>query len=620
MKPNRRCPSIYLSPQIQGKVVNTIDYKYKHNHELNKFINEHYEEIMEIYCNDNDDKLEELLNNTNNLDNLNNQSITHLLVNYCIEYNNTYLFRLILSKKGTPMLFPELISDICTNNCITLFEIIFEYMSLDIAHIHTHTYISDTFIRIIFWCKDILPFLEILLKNGYIINTKFIETAILYNKLDIVRYCIDNNYDIQSAWNDTLESEISDIYGVQMLKLLWENNIDISENIDCIFENAIEQNDLDIVVFVVENFPEYNFNINSTFNKSWTSNNKNILIYLLEKGLDINRMDPRCIYLMDLSIIKLLTQYNYPFLKSGLEDRLIKHFILDSNLDNVSYLMELGADPQCIFDKEDKNKDRVNNGVRYLQDMYQIHTQCYCTIRSFLEYTVSMGKLDHIKFLANNYSNLFQPEINRLFVIAAANGQCEMATYLFDLGAVLNEKALTCACFFGHLDMVKLLLSLGMEFSTIPNLFFAILDGCDCIGKASLSYDKLVEDDLTFRNDLYNYGTEHIEVFKLLIKYEVPHGSWQFLRYLPIAFYDPIIFSYFLKGDVDPNERFMFDFIGYLYKASLLEMSIIHNKIDITELLLQYTTNISIQSVYASEIIERNENFKNLLLRYGADV
>ena len=195
-----------------------------------------------------------------------------------------------------------------------------------------------------------------------------------------------------------------------------------------------------------------------------------------------------------------------------------------------------------------------------------------------------------------------------------------MALYLFGLGVEPDKKALMAACFFGHSEMVNLLLKLGMDFNDIGvSLFLMVLDGYDTKNKTSFSYDNLINNDNIFRNDVYNYGVNHIEIFKLLL-HNISMNDWKFIRYLPVDFYDLDIFTYLLSESFDINQKLCFDHMGNPCDATVLEMSIIHNKINITELLLQHGTNISITFVNAIKLINDNEEFKTLLEKYGVNI
>ena len=299
-----------------------------------------------------------------------------------------------------------------------------------------------------------------------------------------------------------------------MLKLLLNANIDISSNLKALMYKAILMHNLEMVKFIVEMYPDHDLNNNQYLNECCETNNKDALVYLLKCGANVHMIAQDSIKETHIDIIKILIDNNYVLSQSTLKYLLTNNYVY--NLDNIIYMVKIGAEIKWIFDNE---KERLT-----LQNLD------YNAVYSTLECMITEGLIDHIKFFAENYLDLLRPEVNRLFVIACANGRNDIASYLYELGAELNDKALISACFFGHHDTVIMLLKFGMNFSSVNftsaitknkyNLFAITTNGYYNKGWKNETYDDLINNDITFRNDNYNYGeaSEYVDIVKLLIR------------------------------------------------------------------------------------------------------
>jgi hypothetical protein len=356
-------------------------------------------------------------------------------------------------------------------------------------------------------------------------------------------------------------------------------------------------------------------------------------LYLIRKGADVQTIYGLNLRNTHLDVIKILVQNGYKFTNEILEYQLIRCFVNDNHLDNVHYFIGLGAEIQWMFDYENAKYESYLSNKSII-----LYNKQYNKLKSPLEYIVSMGKMNHAKFLVDNYYNLIGPEINRLLIIAAANGQCEMALYFYDLNKsignslnqtlgnrkeqTLEQYLLTVACFFGHVNMFNLLLTWEIDLYATP-LFMTVIDGSSKKGKRSQIYDILTKGNNIFRNDVYHYGDEHMAIMKLLIKHNVQCKYWQCFVLIPVKLWDADVLRHFLStsNDFDINKKFRANWHEYDKEKefSLLEISIFRNRIDITEVLLQHSTNAKITSNYALETIKNNVEFNNLLLKYGVN-
>jgi hypothetical protein len=533
------------------------------------------------------------------------------LSHYCVIKCDDELLKLIILKNKHHILayttFPQLIIDIVRENKTSIFRVIIENANLD------DDTINYIFADIMSFSKSPLIFIEILMEYGHRMNSAAIALAIMHNNIDLVQFAITNNYNVQEAFDVYLckEKVPTPKCSAQMLKLLLDNNIDISKNLNDIFYCNIMIKDLESVIFLLETFPQCD--INYGLNVCCMNNYSDILLYLLTNGADINKITKESVLNTKIDIIKILILYEYPITTSALNIHLFKCFVYDDKLDNIYYLVENGGNPSCLiyYDKRQQNIASDNN-----TKMSRLHSLKWEILPSPLEYMITVGKITHIKFLAENCLNILCSELNRLAVLAAANGQCDILVYLLDLGAELDIKALISACFFGHLRMIELLLSYGMEFSSIEeNLFTITINGELLKGTPSIEYTNLIKDNNIFKNDIYNYGRDYVEIFRLFIKHGIPKPNYPILEILPKQFYELDIFTYFIGDDIDINKVLNSTKRGE--PENLLELSIIYQKIEITELLLEYGTNPVVRNKSVIQKVKENKEIHNLLLKYG---
>ena len=254
-------------------------------------------------------------------------------------------------------------------------------------------------------------------------------------------------------------------------------------------------------------------------------------------------------------------------------------------------------------------------------------------VKSTLELIVTSNKITHIKFLIENYFDLIKPHLNRLFVVACANGRTNIAEYLLDYGAELSCQALEGACFFGHFETVIMLVKRGLNLNYCKkNLIHLTIHGKICCIYDSgdedpfiisiCYYSELLYDDSTntFRNDIYNYGNDYVDILKLLITYDIKSASIITLNLgrLPAEFYDINIFRYLILDNDLIDFKFGVPTINLhnLEDRTLLESSIIYEKLDVIEFLLQKGAKSPITNDNAIRVIEINQPIRNILMKY----
>lgn len=176
-----------------------------------------------------------------------------------------------------------------------------------------------------------------------------------------------------------------------------------------------------------------------------------------------------------------------------------------------------------------------------------------------------------------------------------------------------------------------MLLKLGMKLTSIKeNLFIVTYEGYATRGDFSTLYNDLISDmynnDVIFRNDIYNYGKlSQIDIIKLLISYDYPvNRNTHIIDPWSDLYYDIDIFAYFIKNGMDINKIWEVD-MGYEnYNRDLLTGAIIlstPNKmyLNIIEFLLQNGANNEITNYDARNLVfdPIYKPIETLLLKYG---
>ena len=484
-------------------------------------------------------------------------------------------------------------------------------------------------------------FLDIMAEYGYYMNDNHIRSAIICNKIDVVQYAIIKNLNVQDVVNK-IQHEYSGRFGpkcsessnVTMLKLLLDNNINLKNNINKIFLRCIKAGNLESVLFLLDLFL-VEIDLNNAFSLACKGNYVDIMVHLLKFGADINSLSCHATLNISFDTLKFLIESNHLPHQVILNINLLNCFVNDAHLDNVDYLIKNGGNMNWLI-KHDESQEGYENYDKVKQ--YMETNNNWDQVKSPLEFIITSGKLIHVKFVIDNYFDLIKPHLNRLFVIACANGQNRLASYLYDHGAELSYRALESACFFGHYDTVIFLLKLGMTIRMITieneqnvNLFSSVFGGNsnyrydpnDRDKSRDICYNLFINRDDIFRNDIYNFGTNstYVNIIKLLITYDVPklNHYTACLGVMPEEFYDIDVFKYFIS-DGDDLINLKYSSIYEYSLLSLLESSIIHEKLDIIEFLLQKGATGPIENSSAIDTIKKSQPIMNILMRYGIEV
>ena len=302
----------------------------------------------------------------------------------CIENNDLEMFKTAIQHH-------------CSNNCYSILEII----------------------RLICVHEKPIPFINILIENNIKICSTEIAIIISTNNTEAIDYLVSLNYDIHGGWTEYLSllysvehidvDTVLDLVDVPMIKTLMDNNINIELNLDQLIGTAIECNndysEHNVMEFLVESFSTA-INVNQYLNICCENHNEDALIYFLKRGANIHVIDTNSLETTSIDIIKILINHNYSIPIEILKVHLIYCFKRDSDLANTDYLLSIGAQIKWIFDSEKVGETRdIECGKDHGKHIY-----------SLLEFIITTGRFELIKFLAENYLTLLRPEINRLFV------------------------------------------------------------------------------------------------------------------------------------------------------------------------------------------------------------
>ena len=588
---------------IQNITYDCIPAQWKKNNEdKDEYITNHYQELMGLYYNENYDEVNIMLNP-------NYGSSLDLLFKYCVDHNDVKLLSIIISNHKNDFCtlchyFGDTINSVIFDNNINMFRLIFENTT---NFPSTNEQIFNSIVD-----NGEITFLTIMEQNNLRMGDHHLKNAIVNNKINIIQYAIINNYDVSYCIDYVLNGKMPSI-NIHTLTLLANNNINVQHILNA-FKGAILNNDIQTVTFCVEN---YNMLEEATLNiglcLSCQHNYIDIMLYLLRKGADIQSLPEIVCMKIQFNTMQFMIQNDYHTHVSVLNHHLLKCFIHDKVMDNIYYLISVGAQIEEIFNIDKKCE---NTSQRLKIDI--LNVQLYHLLSSPFEYIVSMGEIQKLEFLINNHFNELQPEINRLLVIAVANGQFKMALYLYDLGAILNDKLLYVACFFGHFDMIKLLLELGMDFNNITENLFSIVNDGHCRTGFFRVHKYVTDNNVIFRNYVFNYGGKYLKILKLLIKHNVPipnHDDIFFSSYKK-EFCDIGIIEYFISNGLNIHKKIDNQYPSVLNGCNLTEGCVIFGNVPVVRSLLEYgaVIDMTIKSVYREAI--GNKEMMDLLQLY----
>jgi hypothetical protein len=567
------------------------------------------EKIMELLLNDNYEDINKITNTVDMEDEYNEefkQEIIIELLNDCVVINDIDMFKLLLLKNGQKQILEnnnDIIGYIVEANRLNMFMMLIEDVNLDDFYERIYNDI------VIFRDEFIIQFLKIMDDMGYKMDNKHIKRIIQCNNVGAMKYLLSVGYDIQIHVNNS--NIAMDIIKFDMLKCLVDAGIDISECLLLVINSAIKNDDLDMLIYLHEHFPDYR--LNKFFSRCVRLNRINILKYFISIGVNIGKYKITECPNISIDMVKFLIGVGYKtnYLVDKIGDLLIRCFCGDDDIDNFKYLLDVGTDIRLLM----KNKKM---GMTEESKRWVIYKKDYAYLVSILEYCVSMGKMIQIKFLFDNYFELVKNEIDRLFVIACANGQIEMTKFFKDMNAKLCNKSLGSACYFGHFEIVKMILCWGLEFDVmVENPFVMCIVGMNSGEHQNAPYTSLIDGNDIFRNHIYNYGDGYNDILKLLMVYNIsiPHYNDVGIPYLMKL--DDDILKYFFDTGMDINLRFEYNNV----MVSLMEYAVLKN-IKMVKFLLDCSIDCHKMNKQVIRKCHKDKyaDIKQLLMDYGFDL
>lgn len=548
------------------------------------------------------------------------RSATELFL-YCIYENNIELLKNIILKTGTTDLFSPFPSDwifeydFANNTNEIIWEIILEEMHLIDRTIEM---CLDFFMR-----HNKINLLEKFLSRGHKMNQSHISDAINFNYCNIIQYVLSADYDMQQIFNEC-DLKIIRIH-LSMVKILVEYHIDISAKIDDILICGVKSDELELVIYCVEN--NYNCDINSALEYACQCGYLDIITYLLRMGADVGTIDAININCNSIKLFKILVDYGFCIPIEWTNFIFAQCFTNISNdITDLLFLIEYGANPEFVFMWEMNNYDNM--------EMIVNNPRHYHRVNSHLEFIVSMGYISRIRYLLDINHDKLLLEVDRLFIVACANGQMDMVIYLLELGADINAElymALNVACYFGHIDIVKFLLEKINLADITENLLMVVIHGWMSIiyeineKNTCAPYRKLRGLNNILRNDVYNYGIHHKDIFELLISKNINLINLDILEILemmPAYFFKLKFVSYIISIGFDVNTVFKRDVLDFKH-ATILELSVyVYDIVLVKYLLVKYIldngANVTTNNDRLTKIVEHTPiEIKNLLSTYG---
>lgn len=395
---------------------------------------------------------------------------------------------------------------------------------------------------------------NILLKYGHVPSPENIYDSIYYNIVDIIKIFIDYQLhtQVQSAFDkcvfynehinpnnwDKFDDECSCIQ-LDMLQLL-TNNIPLTDNINDVFYHSAQNDLTDMILFCLDNFNTCN--INTGFKISCLNNRVDSMKILLKYGADINIIDETDLLFINTNTVKFLIQNKYFFSGEMLSDALIQIIKNDSEIDDIHYMLDIGADLGALLDIDYKERDVL--AIMMVQN----------------------GNMELIKYIVENYYNKIITDTDTLIRLCIQYQQIEILEYLLSV------------------------FELNYDFNS---LFYDA-----CINGRSTSAEYLVKkiDHIQFDEELFskiitNGIGQYIKVLKLLMKYDVPVPKKLSYNELVTALFHNEIIFYIIKKNPDLlNEnnfgRHIANKNGYFTINNILEMAVFRNNYELTEYLL----------------------------------
>jgi hypothetical protein len=424
-----------------------------------------------------------------------------LLLSYGIRHNDEYLLTQTLTyfNKSQNMN----VGDIFKYNYLPQFLNILENIEHNPYKFkHFQDYINDD-----------LNILKLLLEHGYKICGYYVYITIRNNYTNALQYVFSVGYNVQKVFDGYIISSMT----LEILKILIFNGICLKSNTGQIYYSFIRDNKLDCVKFLMSIEPCEH--LDSCLNLCCTWSKYDILKYFISVGADIHKISCSNLIGTSVEIIKILVACGYQIEENTMNQILIYDFFSGCCVNDIIYFVENCGDINCIFES--------NN---------------------FAQKLVKIKNLDSLKYLITNYYELFDSKLKDVLWMACAENNCEVIKYLYDL-IDLDCELLIIGCWFGHYDVVKLLVNYGLNFCDDEDFFVIVHDG---IYRNDKIYDKLQKCQLFNKLHTYYSGNGQSDILKLLINHKVPVTNFdKIFNIYSEKFFDIDIIKYCVENGMD---------------------------------------------------------------------
>lgn len=521
--------------------------------DIHKIIRTNYEKIIELLDNDNYHDINLMLYNDTTYE----WRIFYPLSSYCFKHDDQPLLIKLFSKEK----YHE-------RNYIYIQDILkYDYLKklLNILdNVETSKY---TFVFFQYDIDNNIDMLKLLLEHNHTITDSYIYDIIETNNITIITYLFENDYGGQIQ--NVIDNSAGIYTNMETLKLLINYNINFTKVLDDMYIVMIDNKQLESIKFLMLVCPCADINYFLIF----CGHNLNAMKYFVSMGADINLIEHDDIVMFNMDVIKFVISCGY-HTDEKLMNNILKNKIPYENIDNTIYLLDFGADINCIFE-----------------------------IENIIQNLVMDASIDLIKYLMCNHYEIMQLHINKMVIIACANGKNDVLKYLYAFGIDMDNILIIISCYFGHLETLEILLGWGMQLDNIDvNLFLVLKDGLFHMGD---TYETMIHKYIEGQYRTFNYGWQHHKIVDLLIEYKVPIYDFQ------------TIFCYYRK--LFYNEKFIKYCLGLgmdIDKFGLLGKCVANKNYNLVKLLLDVGADGQLLCKY-SDFINLNDILKGLFRDYG---
>ncbi len=519
-------------------------------HDVNKI-----NEIIDLINNDNYDELYELLFKFmcrfKVVDENKKNTIICYLFHYCIKFSDVDFVKQLIDKFGQHNIFNGNghiiynIAEIIVNCNTEMLNILFSMECFKPNHNGTYL-LSQCAIK-----HNNIDIINRLENLGHQLGCVSISTIIFSNNNVLIGHILTKNIDLQEIFDDCdyVDALSGKKLNIEILNSIVQMGINISKQVGNYMICGVYDDNIDLVMYC-HHFGVKQKHIDLGLQTSCELNRLKILEYFIQVGADINIIEQKHLKKINYQTFMVLLNNNYTFTTEILNYVFKIIFVTETDINIIHNVFEHVGNFDDIFKCELEFVNNMPPLVDVIQRSHMTqnnHEHNFAS--SILELFTQQDKFEHLKMIATFASDKLMLEIDRLFVIAVANGKLNIAEYLLGLGANVDYKlSFQVACFFGHYDMLKYLLNFNYDLN--PELFVMISYGSS-EEEQHIGYANLIENNIIFRNDVYQFGDSYDKILKLLVENNVGIPDLIFFEYLKKELYTVEIVNYMVQMGIE---------------------------------------------------------------------